>query len=85
MDSEDPTPLPPPTRPRAIGTVRLWKGEEGSGILESEDTIGGVWAHFGEILGNGFRTLVPGQSVEFDVENQCQDGYDYRASNIRPL
>ncbi|ROZ85991.1 cold shock domain-containing protein [Gordonia sp. OPL2] len=82
----DPTDIPsvlPPDLPTTIGTVRLWHDEEGWGVLDSDATPGGAWAHFSEVAGKGFRTLTPGQVVEFDYENHGQDGYNFRANNIR--
>lgn len=76
---------PPPTAlgPHTTGTVRSWNGEEGWGVLDSDATPGGAWAFYSEIVGTGFRDLVPGQTVEFQYERVSQDGYDYRANNIR--
>lgn len=74
---------PSPTLPSTSGTVRRWEGEEGWGVLDSVDTPGGAWAHFSEVVGTGFRTLLPGQKVTFDFESRGQDGYNYRANNIK--
>lgn len=61
------------------GSVRIWHDEEGWGILDSDSTPGGCWAHFPHIVGPGYRTLKPGQSVTFDWETAEQDGYSFRA------
>lgn len=74
-----------PTLSSTSGTVRRWEGEEGWGVLDSEDTPGGAWAHYSEIIGTGFRTLTPGQVVRFEIESHGHDGYDYRASNIETI
>ncbi|RPA59555.1 cold shock domain-containing protein [Gordonia oryzae] len=66
-----------------MGTVRVWHSEDGWGVLDSVTTPGGAWAHFSEVVGDGFRSLSPGQEVEFEYENKGQDGYSYRANNIR--
>lgn len=78
MPVEKPRPLP-----TAVGTVRLWRDNDGWGVIDSESTPGGAWAHFSEIVGTGFRTLSGGQVVEFDYEDHGQDGYAFRANNIR--
>ncbi|QHD87944.1 cold shock domain-containing protein [Gordonia sp. JH63] len=79
------TPTSPPAAlgPNTTGTVRSWNDEEGWGVLDSDATPGGAWAFYSEIVGTGFRDLVPGQTVEFQYERASQDGYDYRANNIR--
>ncbi|MGW6033492.1 cold-shock protein [Gordonia terrae] len=76
---------PPPTSlmPNTAGTVRFWNDEEGWGVLDSDATPGGAWTFYSEIAGTGFRNLSAGQTVEFQYEQPGQDGYDYRASNIR--
>lgn len=73
------------TLPTAVGTVRSWNDSEGWGVLDSGATPGGAWAHFSEVAGTGFRSLTAGQAVEFDYEDRGQDGYGFRANNIRAL
>ncbi|MEN2513321.1 cold-shock protein [Gordonia polyisoprenivorans] len=72
-----------PSLPSTVGTVRVWHSEDGWGVLDSEATPGGAWAHFSEVVGDGFRSLTPGQEVEFEYEERAVDEYPYRANNIR--
>jgi CspA family cold shock protein len=67
---------------RTIGTVREWHGELGWGVLDSPDTSGGCWAHWGNIDGTGFRALTVGTTVQLDWEERAQDGYSFRATRI---
>ena len=48
------------------GTVKWFNAEKGFGFIERE---GGddVFVHFSSIQGDGYRSLVDGQRVEFDV------------------
>mmetsp|Transcript_1298 Transcript_1298/g.1227 ORF Transcript_1298/g.1227 Transcript_1298/m.1227 type:complete len:102 (+) Transcript_1298:109-414(+) len=50
------------------GTVKWFNEEKGFGFIEQE---GGpdVFVHFSAIQSDGFRTLVEGQTVEFDEED----------------
>jgi CspA family cold shock protein len=50
----------------AQGTVKWFKNEKGFGFITQE---GGedLFVHFSEIQGDGFKTLNPGDRVEFDV------------------
>lgn len=66
----------------ARGTVRWFSGEKGFGLVETGD--GGCFVvHFAEISGDGFRSLDPGEVVEFEAG---EDGRGRRlASNVRPL
>lgn len=66
--------------------MREWHDDLGWGVLDSEETPGGCWAHFSAIdTGdlNVFRRLRPGQVVDLDVEHPGQDGFDHRARRIR--
>ncbi|ARF52938.1 cold shock domain-containing protein [Streptomyces gilvosporeus] len=67
---------------RAIGIVREWHSEEGWGVIGSDTTPGGCWAHFGSVLMSGYRWLSSGQKVSFQFERGRQDGYDYRATAV---
>jgi CspA family cold shock protein len=62
-----------------IGTVREWRSDEGWGVIDSDATPGGCWAHFSSILLSGFRSLDPGCPVSFEFEHVEQDGYGFRA------
>lgn len=66
------------------GIVHLWNDEEGWGVIHSPATPGGCWAHFSCVSVPGYRTLTPGSAVDFDWELFDQDGYAYRAVDVRP-
>ncbi len=52
---------------RVLGTVKWFNEKKGYGFIERE---GGddVFVHFSAIQGNGFRTLMEGQQVEFEIQ-----------------
>jgi CspA family cold shock protein len=56
----------------SVGTVKWFNETKGFGFI-SQDSGPDVFAHFSAIKGNGFRTLVEGQRVEFTV-SQGQKG-----------
>ncbi|MCU7821123.1 cold-shock protein [Kitasatospora sp. DSM 101779] len=64
------------------GTVKWFNSEKGFGFIEQEGAGADVFAHFSNIQANGFRELLEGQKVEFDV-TQGQKGP--QAENIRSL
>jgi CspA family cold shock protein len=68
----------------ATGTVATWSDDEGWGVLTSEATPGGCFAHYAAILADGYRTLMPSDEVRFTFERAGQDGFDYRAVEVWP-
>ena len=64
--------------------VRTWQADEGWGVIDSQDTPGGCWAHFSSVRVPGYRALAAGQSVTFDFEAAEQDGYCFRAVEVWP-
>lgn len=68
---------------RVTGVVREWHDDEGWGVLDSEATPGGCWAHFSHLDMEGFRSAVPGQVVDFSYVPGAQDGFDFRAEHVR--
>lgn len=65
------------------GVVREWRDEEGWGVIDSTETPGGCWAHFSHIDASDFRALAAGQRVTLKWESPGQDGYSFRARQVR--
>jgi cold shock protein len=63
------------------GTVKWFSNEKGYGFIERE---GGedVFVHFSKIAMDGYKTLVEGQKVEFDVE---QGDKGLQAVNVQAI
>ena len=73
------TPHPP-----VVGTVEVWHGEDGWGVLRTPDDVA-VWCHFSQVVMDGYRSLEPGQRVSFDYEVPGQNGYEARVlTSVRP-
>ncbi len=64
------------------GTVKWFNDEKGFGFIAQDGGGPDVFAHFRQIVGEGFRSLKEGQRVEFQV-TQGQKGP--QAENITPL
>ncbi|MCO5992022.1 hypothetical protein [Actinoallomurus rhizosphaericola] len=68
------------------GQVVSWDAEAGWGVLTSPEVPGEVWAHFSAIRladPGGYRVLCPRESVLFTWEEADQDGYSFRAVEVR--
>ncbi len=63
------------------GTVKWFNESKGFGFIEQENGPD-VFAHFSNIVGSGFKTLVDGQKVEFVVTDGAKGP---QASNIVAL
>lgn len=64
------------------GTVRMWNGEEGWGVIDSPATPGGCWTRFSHVLARSYRHLQVGDQVLFEWEPGEQDGYRFRAVSV---
>ena len=49
------------------GTVKWFNGAKGYGFLEREGADD-VFVHYSAIIGDGYKSLEEGQSVEFTIE-----------------
>lgn len=61
-----------------LGKVKWFSKQKGYGFIEQESGQD-VFVHFQSVIGEGFRTLEEGQSVEFDV---IQGPRGEQASNV---
>ncbi|MEW1863018.1 cold-shock protein [Streptomyces sp. NBC_00669] len=66
----------------ATGTVKWFNSEKGFGFIEQDGGGSDVFAHYSNIMATGYRELLEGQKVEFDV---TQGNKGPQAENIRML
>jgi len=52
---------------RTTGKVKWFNESKGFGFITPEDGSKDCFVHYSAIQGSGFRTLVEGERVEFDV------------------
>ena len=63
------------------GTVKWFSNEKGYGFIEREDGDD-LFVHYSEITMDGYKTLVQGQRVEFEV---TEGDKGLQASTVRPV
>ena len=51
----------------ATGTVKWFNAEKGFGFIEQDGGGADVFAHYSNISAQGFRELLEGQKVSFDI------------------
>ena len=61
------------------GKVKWFNESKGYGFIEREDGSGDVFVHHTEIQGEGFKNLLEGDEVEFDV---VDDAKGPKATNV---
>lgn len=54
------------------GKVKWFSDSKGYGFIEVEGRDKDIFVHYSDIEGDGFRTLVEGTPVSFDVESGGQ-------------
>ena len=63
------------------GTVKWFNPRKGYGFIATEDGRD-IFVHYGSISGEGYKTLVEGDQVSFDV---VQSEKGLRAENVVPI
>ena len=67
---------------RTNGTVKWFNDQKGFGFITREDGEKDCFVHHSAIQTEGFRTLIEGQKVEFDVVDGEKGP---AASNVTPM
>ena len=67
------------------GTVKWFNADKGFGFIANNTDGEDVFVHFSAIQTDGFKTLMEGQKVEYDVEPDPKNSAKSRAVNVRPL
>ena len=66
----------------ATGEVKWFNNAKGWGFIMPEGGGEDIFVHFSAIHGTGYKTLVPGQQVNFELEKGDRG---LHASNVIPL
>ena len=63
------------------GNVKWFDSRKGFGFIEKEDGSGDIFAHYNDIIGEGYRTLQEGDRVKFEI---TQSPKGEKATKIEP-
>ncbi|OQX89440.1 MAG: cold-shock protein [candidate division Zixibacteria bacterium 4484_93] len=66
----------------ARGRVKRFDEKKGYGFIEVEGMERDIFVHYSDVAGEGFRTLAPGDEVEFDL-TEGEKGL--KATNVRKI
>ena len=66
----------------ANGTVKWFNESKGFGFITQDDGGADVFAHYSEVQGEGFKNLVEGDAVSFDI---VEGDKGLKATNIVKL
>ena len=65
------------------GTVKWFNADKGFGFIQDDNGGADVFVHFSAIEGEGYRNLVEGQKVSYDVEADSRNEDRVRAANVK--
>ncbi|MCI5688656.1 MAG: cold-shock protein [Emergencia sp.] len=65
------------------GTVKWFNADKGFGFIQDDNGGSDVFVHFSAIEGEGYRNLVEGQKVSYDVEADSRNEDRVRAANVK--
>jgi CspA family cold shock protein len=69
----------------ALGVVRVWHEDEGFGVIDTDETPGGIGAVFPVIHMSGFKTLAAGQTVRVKYVPERQDDCAFQSVEVLPV
>ena len=67
------------------GTVKWFNDSKGYGFISDDEGGEDVFVHFSSITMDGFKRLVEGQHVTYDVEQDPKNADKLRAINVQPV
>lgn len=64
---------------KITGTVKWFSEKKGFGFITPEGGGNDIFVHYTAIFGNGYKTLIEGQKVAFDIQESCKG---FAANNV---
>ena len=67
------------------GVVKFFNSEKGYGFITCEEIKEDIFVHFSNIDVDGYKTLLEGQKVSFEITNDPKDNNKIKAINVRVI
>lgn len=64
------------------GTVKWFNEGKGFGFISNDNGGEDVFVHFSAIIGEGFKSLMEGQQVTYNIEQDPKNSSKLRAVNV---
>ena len=64
------------------GTVKWFNETKGFGFISNDEGGEDVFVHFSAIIGEGFKNLMEGQRVTYEMEQDPKNSSKLRAVNV---
>ena len=67
------------------GTVKWFNNQKGYGFIKRDDNQPDIFVHFSSVKAEGYKSLVEGEAVEFDIEESDKGPRAKNVTKVTPV